>query len=89
MSRFRPLKYITNVTGSEVTTQIMKIAQIIYKYHIKPDKTLDIYIVKLHLGTVLKAHFSHRFSHGFLNIFLEPGTGCGWGGSSRYGSKEQ
>ena len=25
----------------------MKIAQIIYNYHIKPDKTLDIYIVKL------------------------------------------
>ena len=47
MSLFRPLKYITNVTESEVTIQIMKIAQIIYKYHIKPDKTLDIYIVKL------------------------------------------
>ena len=27
--------------------QIMKIAQIIYNYYIKPDKTLDIYIVKL------------------------------------------
>ena len=25
----------------------MKIAQIIYNYHVKPDKTLDIYIVKL------------------------------------------
>ena len=44
---------------------------------------------ELHFGTVLKAHFPHQFSHGFLNIFLEPGTGCGWGGSSRYGSKEQ
>ena len=44
---------------------------------------------ELHFGTVLKAHLSHQFSHGFLNIFLEPGTGCGWEGSSRYGSKEQ
>ena len=43
----------------------------------------------LRFGTVLKAHLSHQFSHGFLNIFLEPGTGCGWEGSSRYGSKEQ
>ena len=25
----------------------MKIAQIIYNYYIEPDKTLDIYIVKL------------------------------------------
>ena len=25
----------------------MKIAQIIYSYYIKPDKTLDIYIFKL------------------------------------------
>ena len=47
MSWFRPLKYITNVTESEVTIQIMKIAQIIYKYHIKPDETLDNDIVKL------------------------------------------
>ena len=44
---------------------------------------------ELHFGTVLKAHFSNQFSHGFLNISLEPGTGCVWGGSSRYGSKEQ
>ena len=47
MSWSRSLKYITNVTESEVTMQIMKIAQIIYKYHIKADKTLDICIVKL------------------------------------------
>ena len=25
----------------------MKIAQIIYNYHVEPDKTLDIYIVNL------------------------------------------
>ena len=47
MSLFRSLKYITNVIESEVTIQIMKTAQIIYKYHIKPDKTFDIYIAKL------------------------------------------
>ena len=46
MSLFRPLKYITNVTESK-SIQIMKIAQIIHNYYIKPDKTLDIYIVKL------------------------------------------
>ena len=34
MSLFRPFKYITNVTESN-------------NYYIKPDKTLDIYIVKL------------------------------------------
>ena len=31
----------------------MKIAQIVYNYHIKPDKTLDIYIVKLYLNLIL------------------------------------
>ena len=36
MSLFRPLKYITNVTESEVRTQTMKIGQI-KNYHIKPD----------------------------------------------------
>ena len=46
MYLFRPLKYITNVTESK-GIQIMKIAQIIYNYCIKPNKTLDIYIVKL------------------------------------------
>ena len=46
MSSFRPFKYITNVTESK-SIQIMKIAQIIYNYYIKPDKTLDIYFVKL------------------------------------------
>ena len=46
MSLFRPLKYTTNVTESK-SIQIMKIAQIIHNYYIKPDKTLDIYIVKL------------------------------------------
>ena len=49
MSLFRPLKYITNVIESK-SIQIMKIAQIIYiiyNYYLKPDKTLDIYIVKL------------------------------------------
>ena len=45
MSLFRPLKYI-NVTEIK-SIQIMKIAQIIYNYYIEPDKTLDIYIVKL------------------------------------------
>ena len=48
MSLFRPLKYITNVRESK-SIQIMKIAQIIIlQYYIKPDKTLDIYIVKLY-----------------------------------------
>ena len=37
MSLFRPLKYITNVTESK-GIQIMKIAQIIYNYYIKPNK---------------------------------------------------
>ena len=46
MSLFRPLKYIANVTESK-SIQIMKIARIIYNYCIKPNKTLDIYIVKL------------------------------------------
>ena len=46
MSLFHPLKYITNVTESEVRTQTMKIGQI-KNYHIKPDKTLDIFVVKL------------------------------------------
>ena len=46
MSLFRPLKYIANVTESK-GIQIMKIAQIIFNYYIKPDKALDIYIVKL------------------------------------------
>ena len=46
MSLFRPLKYVTNVTESK-SIQIMKIAQIIHNYYIKPDKTLDIYIAKL------------------------------------------
>ena len=46
MSLFCPLKYITKVTESK-GIQIMKIAQIIYNYYIKLDKTLDIYIVKL------------------------------------------
>ena len=41
MSLFCPLKYITNVTESK-SIQIMKIAQFIYSYYIKPDKTLDI-----------------------------------------------
>ena len=45
----RPLKYITNVTESK-GIQIMKIAQIIYNYYIKLNKTLDIYIVKLPSG---------------------------------------
>ena len=45
MYLFRPLKSVTNVT--EWSMQIMKVAQIIYNYHLKPDKTLDIYIVKL------------------------------------------
>ena len=44
MSLFRSLKY---KRYNEWSKQIMKIAQIIYNYHIKPDKTLDIYIVKL------------------------------------------
>ena len=49
MSLFRPLKYITNVTESKSlkSIQIMKIALFIYNYYIKPDKTLDNYIVKL------------------------------------------
>ena len=42
MYLIRPLKYITNVTESK-GIQAMKITQIIYK----PNKTLDIYIVKL------------------------------------------
>ena len=46
MSLFRPLKYITNITESK-SIQNMKITQIIYKYYIKPNKTLDIYLVKL------------------------------------------
>ena len=46
MSLFRPLKYITNVTESK-SIQIMKIAQTIHNYYIKPDKTLDICIVRL------------------------------------------
>ena len=46
MSLIRPLKYITNVRESK-SIQIMKIAQFIYNYYIKPDKTLHIYIVKL------------------------------------------
>ena len=46
MSLFRPLKYITNITEGK-GIQIMKIAQIIDNYYIKPNKTLDIYIVKL------------------------------------------
>ena len=46
MSLFCPLKYITNVTESK-STQIMKIEQVIHNYYIKPDKTLDIYIVRL------------------------------------------
>ena len=46
MSLFRPLKSIINVAESK-SVQIMKIAQIIYNYYIKPDKTLDICIVKL------------------------------------------
>ena len=46
MSLFCPLKYITNIRENK-GIQIMKIAQIIYNYFIKPDKTLDIYIVKL------------------------------------------
>ena len=43
MYLIRPLKYITNVTESKGSIQTMKITQIIYK----PNKTLDIYIVKL------------------------------------------
>ena len=39
------LKYITNVTESK-GIRIMKIALIVYNYYIKPNKTLDIYIVK-------------------------------------------
>ena len=46
MSLFRPLKYITNVSEGK-GIQIMKTAQIIFNYYIKPDKALDIYIVKL------------------------------------------
>ena len=46
MSLFRPLKYITNVTECK-SIQIMKVAPIVHNYYIKPDKTLDIYIVKL------------------------------------------
>ena len=47
MSLFRPLKQVTNVTESK-GIQIMKITQkIIYNYSIKPNKMLDIYIVKL------------------------------------------
>ena len=46
MSLFCPLEYITNITESK-GIQIMKIAQIIYNYYIKPNKTLYIYIVKL------------------------------------------
>ena len=46
MYLFCPLKYITDVTESK-SIQIMKIAQFIYNYYIKPDKTLHIYIVKL------------------------------------------
>ena len=41
-----PVK-IRNKRYREWSIQIMKIAQIIYNYHLKPDKTLDIYIVKL------------------------------------------
>ena len=40
------LKYIANVTESK-GIRIMKIALIVYNYYIKPNKTLDIYIVKL------------------------------------------
>ena len=40
------IKYITNVTESK-SIQIMKIAQIIHNHYVKPDKTLDIYTVKL------------------------------------------
>ena len=46
MSLFRPLKHITNVTESK-SIRIMIIAQIIYNFYVKPDKTLDICIVKL------------------------------------------
>ena len=46
MSLFRALKYITNFTESK-SKQIMKIVQIIYNYYVKPNITLDIYIVKL------------------------------------------
>ena len=38
---------IHNKHYREWSIQIMKIAQIIYNYYIKPDKTLGIYIVKL------------------------------------------
>ena len=41
-----PVKLNTNITESK-GIQVMKIAQIIYNYYVKPDKTLDIYIVKL------------------------------------------
>ena len=41
-----PVKLHTNITESK-GIQVMKIAQIIYNYYVKPDKTLDIYIVKL------------------------------------------
>ena len=47
MSLFCPLKCIINITESK-SIQIMKIAEIIkYNYYIKPDKALDIHIVKL------------------------------------------
>ena len=46
MSLFCLLTYITNVRESK-SIQIMKIAQIMYNYYIKPNKTLDNYIVKL------------------------------------------
>ena len=46
MSLFCPLKCIINITESK-SIQTMKIAEIIYNYYIKPDKALDIYIVKL------------------------------------------
>ena len=47
MSLFCPLKCIINITESKRhSIQIMKIAEIIYNYYIKPDKALDIYIVK-------------------------------------------
>ena len=55
MSLFHPLKYITNITESE-SIQIMKIAQIICNNYIKPDKTLDIYIILLNCQVVLKPY---------------------------------
>ena len=46
MSLFCPLKCIINITESN-SIQIMKITEIIYNYYIKPDKKLDISVVKL------------------------------------------